>query len=89
VKTLDLTPGEVIRTLRQGEVDLALTYLSIDLLGRDFYTRKFTSVPSLVVLPGNHRLAGQKQISISQLKLEHFLRVSEECAPGYDFGFRQ
>ena len=81
---LDLTPGEVIAALRQGDVDLALTYLGIDLLSRDFCTRKLSSVPSLAVLPGNHLLAAKKQISISQLKHEHFLRVSDECAPGYN-----
>jgi DNA-binding transcriptional LysR family regulator len=35
-KMVDLTPGEVIQALRRGEVDLALTYLGIDLLSRDF-----------------------------------------------------
>jgi DNA-binding transcriptional LysR family regulator len=84
MKMLDLTPGELIMALRRGEVDLALTYLGIDLLSRDFYTRKLATVPSLAVLPINHRMASQKQISISQLKHEHFLRVPDTCAPGYN-----
>jgi molybdate transport repressor ModE-like protein len=84
MKMLDLTPGEVIQALRRGEVDLALTYLGIDLLSRDFYTRKVATVPTVAVLPINHRLASQKQIPISQLKHEHFLHVADTCAPGYN-----
>ena len=84
VKMIDLTPGEVIKALRRGEIDLALTYLGMDLLSRDFYTRKIDNVPSVAVLPIDHRLASQKQIPISQLKHERFLQVADTCAPGYN-----
>src|SRR5438477_4898037 len=40
VKMLDLTPGEMIIALRQGDIDLALTGHGVDLLARDFYTHK-------------------------------------------------
>jgi len=83
VKMLDQTPGEIIIALRRGEIDLALTGLGADLLSRDFYTRKLASVPSVVALPVNHRLAGEKQVSISQLKDETFVRASDDVAPGY------
>jgi len=84
MKMLDLTPGEAIGALRRSEIDLALTYLGMDLLSRDFYTRKIDNVPSVAVLPIHHRLASQKQIPISQLKHERFLQVAETCAPGYN-----
>jgi DNA-binding transcriptional LysR family regulator len=84
MKMIDLTPGEVIKALRRGEIDLALTYLGMDLLSRDFYTRKIDNVPSVAVLPIHHRLASQKQIPISQLKHELFLQVADTCAPGYN-----
>ncbi|HET6887336.1 MAG TPA: LysR substrate-binding domain-containing protein [Candidatus Udaeobacter sp.] len=84
MKMIDLTPGEVIKALRRGEIDLALTYLGMDLLSRDFYTRKIDDVPSVAVLPIHHRLASQKQIPISQLKHECFLQVADTCAPGYN-----
>jgi DNA-binding transcriptional LysR family regulator len=83
-KLLDLTSGEQIMALRRGEIDLALTYLGSDFLSHDFYTRKVATVPSLAVLALNHRLASQTQISISELKNEHFLRVPDTCAPGYN-----
>ena len=83
-KLVDLTTGEQIMALRRGEIDLALTYLGRDLLSHDFYTRKVASIPSLAVLPIKHRLACETQISISQLKNEHFLRVPDTSAPGYN-----
>src|SRR5712671_2979594 len=83
VKMLDQTPAEMIIALRRGEIDLALTGHGADLLSRDFYTRKLASVPSLVALPINHRLAPQKQVSISQLKGETFVRGSDDVVPGY------
>lgn len=83
VKMLDLTPSEMIIALKRGEIDLALTNLGANLLSRDFYTRKLASVPSLVALPHNHRLSAEKQLSISQLKGETFVRGSEDVTPGY------
>jgi LysR family transcriptional regulator, benzoate and cis,cis-muconate-responsive activator of ben and cat genes len=84
VKLLDQTPGEMIIALRNGEIDLALTGHGADLLSRDFYTHKLASVPSLVTLPIDHPLARRKEISISQLKNESFVRGSDSVVPGYD-----
>jgi len=84
IKMLDQTPGEMIIALRRGEIDLALTGHGVDLLARDFYTHKLASVPSLVTLPLDHPLAYQKQISISQLKNESFVRASDSVVPRYD-----
>ena len=40
----------------------------MDLLSRDFYTRKIDNIPSVPVLSIHHRLASQRQIPISRLK---------------------
>jgi len=84
MKMLDLTPNEIINALRRGEIDLALSYLGMDLLSRDFYTRKIDDVESAVVVPIHHRLASHKQVLISELKNERFLQVADTCAPGYN-----
>ena len=84
VKMLDQTPGEMIIALRQGEIDLALTGQGADLLARDFYTLKLASVPSLVALPLEHRLASRKQIYISELKNESFVGAPDSAVPGYN-----
>jgi DNA-binding transcriptional LysR family regulator len=83
VKMLDQTPGEMISALRQGKIDLALTLLGVDLLSRDFYARKLATVRSLVALPVSHRFATEKQVSLSQLKGETFVRGSDDEVPGY------
>jgi DNA-binding transcriptional LysR family regulator len=83
VKMLDQSPGEMISALRRGEIDLALTLLGIDLLSRDFYARKLATVRSLVVLPVSHRFASERQLSLSQLKGETFVRGSDGEVPGY------
>ena len=83
VKMLDLTPAEQIAALRRGEIDLGLTNHGADLLSRDFYVRKLASVPSLVVLPVNHPLSSQKQVSIAQLKNETFVGASDSIVPGF------
>jgi DNA-binding transcriptional LysR family regulator len=83
VKMLDQTPGEIIIALRQGKIDLALTLHGIDLLSRDFYARKLATVRSLVALPVSHRFATERQVSLSQLKGETFVRGSDDQLPGY------
>jgi DNA-binding transcriptional LysR family regulator len=83
VKMLDQTPGEMIRALRRGEIDSAFTLLGVDLLSRDFYARKLATVRSLVALPVSHRLAAERQVSLSQLRDETFVRGSDDAVPGY------
>jgi len=84
VEMLDQTPGEMIIALRQGKIDLALTLHGIDLLSRDFYARKMATVRSLVALPVTHRFATERQVSLSQLKGESFVRASDDVVPGYN-----
>ena len=83
VKMLDQTPGEMIIALRQDRIDLALTLLGIDVLSRDFYARKLATVRSVVALPVSHRFATERQVSLSQLKAETFVRGSDDVVPGY------
>ena len=82
IKMFDQTPAEMISALRRGEIDLAMSFDGADALSHDYYTHKFGSVPSLVALL--HPLASQKQISISQLKNEPFVRMPDDVLPGYN-----
>ena len=83
VKMLDQAPGETIIALRQGKIDFALTLLGVDLLSRDFHIRKLATVRSLVALPVSHRFATERQVYLSQLKGETFVRGPDEVVPGY------
>src|SRR5882672_10255890 len=84
IQMFDQTPGEMLTALRRGEIDLALTFCGAEVLSRVFYARKLASIPSLVTLPIDHPLASQKQISVSQLKNESFVRARDSVTPGYD-----
>ena len=82
VKLLDLFPGEQITALRCGEIDLALTEGSTDLLGRDFHTRNFAVIKSIVSLPSRHPLAARKQVKLAELKNETFVSATDAQVPG-------
>lgn len=83
IKLLDLFPGEQITALRRGEIDLALTQETGDLLGRDFYARKLAVTRSLAALPVGHPLASRSKIRLSDLKGETILASSDDEVPGY------
>ena len=83
IKMLDQSPAEMIVALRQGKIDLALTLHGMDLLSRDFYTRKLATVRSVVAFPVSHRFATERQVSLSQLKGETFARGPDDVVPGY------
>lgn len=84
VKMLDLTPGEQIAALRAGEIDLGLSHLGLDLLSREFYTRRLAVVGTVAVLPATHPLARKKRIALAQLKGEAFLGAPEKDVPGFN-----
>jgi DNA-binding transcriptional LysR family regulator len=81
-KLLDLSPGEQVRALRAGEIDVGLTDESGEMLSREFYTRKLALMKSYIALPEDHALAGAKKLRLAQLKHETFVRGSEEEVPG-------
>lgn len=82
VKLLDLTPGEQIRALRAGEIDLAMIGQEGAPLAREFHTRLLASLGVLVVLPHDHRLAKRKQLALAELRSEGFIGAPESAAPG-------
>ena len=84
LKMLDQTPGEMIDALRQDQIDLALTLHGVELLSRDFFTRKLATVGSVVALPVSHRFATESQVSLAQLKGETFVRGSDDVIPGHN-----
>jgi DNA-binding transcriptional LysR family regulator len=61
-----------------------MSFNGADALSHEYYTHNLGSFPSLVALPLDHPLSSQKQISISQLKNESFVRLSDDVALGYN-----
>lgn len=82
LQMLDLSPGEQIRAIRAGEIDLAMTDGSGLTLAKEFYTRVLDIVPSIAALPAKHPLAQMERIRISDLKNDSFVSGSETHIPG-------
>ena len=82
VKLLALSPGEQITALRCGEIDLALTEGSTNLLGQAFHTRNFAVIKSIVSLPSRHPLAARKKVRLAELKNETFVTPTDDRVPG-------
>ena len=84
VKLLNLSPGEQIAALREGEIDVALIGQEGCMAASEFYTRKLAALPVLAVLPADHRLARRKGVRLAELSGERFVRSPEADLPGRD-----
>jgi DNA-binding transcriptional LysR family regulator len=84
LKLVDLSPGEQIIALRDGEIDIGITNESGELLAGEFYTRKLAEMGSYIALPEQHRLATQDRVRLSDLKGEFFVSGDSQQHPGGD-----
>jgi DNA-binding transcriptional LysR family regulator len=84
LKLLDLSPGEQIAALRQGEIDVALVGSAGALLAREFYVRRLTALPVFVALPEQHPLAAESSVRVADLRGELFIGVPEDDIPGHN-----
>jgi len=82
IKLLDLSPGEQLTALREGQIDIAVIGQEGCVAEKDFYTRKLVTLPVLAALPADHPLANRMQIDLAELKNEHFLTTPEHDLPG-------
>ncbi len=83
VQLLDSSPGEQFAALRAGQIDLGVVGESGRLVEREFFVRKLTTVPAVVLVPDNHPLATQARVSLRELKNETFIPIPEHDAPAY------
>lgn len=84
VKLLDLSPGEQIRALREGQLDLALIGQAGIMLERDFFVRRVAELPVLVALSEHHPLATKTAVRLADLKGELFIGAPESDMPGHN-----
>lgn len=82
VKLVDLSPGEQIAALRNGEIDLGFVGNAGSFLSREFYVRRIATLPVVVALPSVHRLATLDSVALSDLKDEVFVGAPERDLPG-------
>jgi DNA-binding transcriptional LysR family regulator len=78
----ELSPGEQVKALRAGRIDLALLGNPSPGLEREFTLTVLRRIPFEAVLPDNHLLALRKRIALAELKDDPFIGFSEETFPG-------
>ncbi len=84
VKLLDLSPGDQMRALRKGEIDLALIGHAGTFLTKEFFVRQVATLPVLVAMAEQHRLAAQPSVRLADLKGEMFIGAPERDMPGHN-----
>ncbi len=78
----EMPPGEQLKALREGRIDLALIGNPCPEVEREFAVIVLTRIPFQAVLPDNHLLALRKRIALSELEAEPFVGFAEEKFPG-------
>ncbi|MCW5556522.1 MAG: LysR family transcriptional regulator [Verrucomicrobiae bacterium] len=78
----ELSPGEQVKALRAGRIDLALLGSPCPEVEREFDVTVLKRVPFQAVLPDNHLLALRKRVALTELEDDAFIGFSEETFPG-------
>jgi DNA-binding transcriptional LysR family regulator len=78
----EMTPGEQIKALRNGQIDLALAGNPWPELAHEFELVVLGQIPFEAVLPDNHLLALRKRIALAELGDETFIGFDEDQFPG-------
>ena len=84
VKLLDLSPGEQIAALRQGELDCALVGNADASLAREFFVKRLASLAVVVALAESHELAPRETLRLADLRRENFVGAHESDIPGHN-----
>lgn len=79
----DLSPGEQMRALRAGEIDVALIGQTGALLAKEFYVRTLASLPVWVALPEDHAQAKARAVRLGDLRDALFVGAPEADVPGH------
>jgi DNA-binding transcriptional LysR family regulator len=82
IRLEDLSPGEQIAALRKGSIDVGLVGHAGAFLSKEFYTRRLATVPVVVAMAENHRLAAKPSLRLADLSGEIFVGAHEQDMPG-------
>lgn len=78
----EMPPGEQVKALRNGSIDLALPGNPCPELAKEFEVVMLASIPFQAVLPDNHLLSQRKRIRLAELREETFIGFDEDQFPG-------
>jgi DNA-binding transcriptional LysR family regulator len=78
----EMSPGEQVKALRDGRIDLALPGNPCPELDWEFEIVVLRRIPFQAVLPDNHLFAQRKRLGLTEIKDETFIGFDEEYFPG-------
>ncbi len=78
----EMSPGDQVKALRAGRLDLALLGNPCPEVEREFSVTVLRRIPLQAVLADNHLLALRKRIGLRELEAEPFIGFSDETFPG-------
>jgi DNA-binding transcriptional LysR family regulator len=78
----EMSPGDQVKALREGRIELALLGHPCAEVEREFAVTVLKRIPLQAVLPDNHLLALRKRIALSELEEEKFIGFAEDKFPG-------
>ncbi len=84
VRLIELSPGDQIKGLRRGELDMIVLGSINAAVPREFYVRRIATLPLAVALPETHALAQGKDIALSDLRRDLFVGRKSDDIPGYN-----
>lgn len=82
VKTLELSPADQVKALRNGQIDVALLGNPSGMALGGLETRALFEMKLEAVLPASHRLAAHRRLRLKELEQEDFIGYNEESFPG-------
>lgn len=78
----ELSPGDQVKSLRAGNIDLALLGNPCPEVEQEFTVTVLARIPFQAVLPDNHLLALRKRVALAELAAEPFVGFAEDTFPG-------
>lgn len=89
IRLVDLSPGQQIAALRNGELDVVMLGNINAAIAREFFVRRIQTLPVIVALPDTHPLAGQKAVALKDLRGEMFVGADADNVPGFNHWLTQ
>lgn len=78
----EMAPGDQVKALRAGHIDLALPGNPYPELAKEFEIVELEKIPFEAVLPADHLLALRKRVALVELKDDPFIGFNESRFPG-------
>jgi DNA-binding transcriptional LysR family regulator len=82
IQLYEMTPGQQVEALRQGELDVGLLGMPWSAIEGEFVARVVKRVPMVVMIPADHALASRSGLTLADLQRELFVSFHEDQFPG-------